>query len=430
MAGGYDKGQNQPTDKTNDYKEKIKKFLLRLFFVNIPIIIFVVIPLITRNYYIKTLKISEDIFFAAPEEINLVKVEDEKTEKVGPCYKFNINGYTFSIPEKFVPSKLSYDTAEFRVKSVSEGRYIYIQAKKITKAINTSFLTKLFLPTEMRYLLPVILSANWHPYRLMFKAHLYSNEGINTKIFKAVWGDNHIGFIFPAPGNEGYFGRIYRMDGDGTVELLIKDSVKHITLRDWVNIAMMMEVPSSKSKNDTIASGAYILDNIIDQAYDDNKQPQILSIALNQFYCNKKKPEWLIPVGIIMGKRGFIPELFDLINKYKPKTNDKKYFDKWNELIDKSVKSSINIEIDPVSDLRELNLYCKNLTNLDISEIVLNITVISKFGTSQSFEVQLLKQNTLRSKDEKQIQVKCPSDVSLTTAAKINHRVTRLEFLK
>ena len=437
---GKKHGPKPPSPKELLLK-KIQKIVIWSLVVLFPVTIFIIIPLICRNHFVQTLKISEDVFLSAPEYINLVNTDEQLKElhkEVGPCYRIKINGYTFAIPEKFTPSKIDFNEAEFRIKSRSEGRYIYLHSERRTRTLNFSSngITKWFLPNETRKLLPIILNATWHPFRLMFKAQFFASEGITSKIFQSKWDKNHIGYIFPTPGNEGYLGRIFRMNDAGTVEFLISDSVDPVMLREWVNVAMMIQTPSPSDDEaigdesiDDNEKSLFSLDDLILKATDQSQQIYTLSIALNEFY-RLKEPEWLIPVAIIMQERGFFPEVLDLIEQNKSSFKNPQYQAKWNELLDKAVAESITIEADPVQNVRELNLYCKNLTDLTINQVTLNIEVTSNLGVTKSFDVSLLKQSSLRSKEEKQIQVKCPDNISLSDFAKISHRVTSLEFAK
>ena len=423
------KGQ-QPQDKNIFSNKKVRNIAITLAI----ILLITIIPLIIvgfQNHCVKTLKISRELFLSAPERINLVNTSDNEPQ----YFTSKINGYTFFIPEKFTPSKIDYDSAEFREKSRSEGRYIVVHAERRTRTLSfyPKGITKWFLPKEMRYFMPMVLKSWAHPVRLLFKAQLFASEGITSKIFEANWDRNHIGYIFPTTGNEGYFGRIYRMDAPGTVEFLISDSVIPVTLRDWVNVAMKIQTPAFTEydvTDDTDDVSLYSLDDAIEQASDPNQQAKTLSIGLNEFF-RTKEAEWLIPVAIVMQERGFFPDVLDLIEQYKTGFNqDSKYLKIWNELIDNAVAKSITIEADPEQNLRELNVYCKNLTDLDIRQVTLNINVTSNLGVSQSFNVSLLSQSSLHSREEKQIRIKCPNDVSLTNTVSIDYRVTSLEFAK
>lgn len=424
------KGQNQSSER-EEFINRLKKNLIwSLLIIVFVLILFIVVPIVSRNYFVQSLKISENIFVSAPENIKLVS-----TSEVGVCYPVKINGYTFHIPERFTPTKITSNAAEFRMTSHSSGRYIYVHAEKQTKRMNfkSNGITRWFLPTEMRKILPLILNSDWHPIRLMYKYQIYASEGINSKIFQTNWNQNHKGYIFPCPGNEGYLGRIFRMDGDGTVDFLISDGITPVSLREWVNIAMKLETPQKGEKkvaDNSKAPSQYSLDDIIAKAEKPNNQRKTLEIGLTEFY-RTNSPEWLIPVAIVMQKRGFYPEVLELINQYQSRfEEDTKYLPKWNELLDKAISECISIEVDPITNLKELNIYLKNLTHLDIKQVAIDVEITSGFGTKQSFAPTLLNQNTLRSKEEKQLKIRCPHDFNLSEASKIEHRITKIEFAK
>ena len=175
------------------------------------------------------------------------------------------------------------------------------------------------------------------------------------------------------------------------------------------------------------------IDDLSVKALDPEYQAEVLGQCLNEFY-KSKVPVWLIPVAIVMEARGFFPDVLDLVEQdivqgYKNEAPDY-YMPMWNELIDKAVAESIAIEIDPQQGLRELNIYCKNLTDLDINQVYIRIDVLSNLNAKQSFIVPLLSQSYLRNREEKHIQVKCPDDISIANAVEITHRVESLEFTK
>lgn len=417
--------------------EKIKKIASWSFMIFLPILVFFIIPLICRNHFVKTLKISEEVFLSSPQHVNLVS-----SSGCGPCYHIKINGYTFYVPNKFTPSKIDYNEAEFRIKSRAEGRYIFLHAEKQTKRMkfNSQGITEWFLPSEARRFLPIILNSSWHPFRLMFKAQFFASEGITTKIFKAKWDTNHFGYIFPTAGNEGYLGRIFNKNDVGTVEFLLSDSVKPVTLREWVDLAMKIATPSPAESEYTVKEPELSqnelqrqIEKLTKQAETADLQTKCLELALNEFY-KTQNPTWLIPVAAVMQERGFFPDVLDLfrdeiIQNYKKNAPDY-YTEMWNEIVDRAVADSIAIEASPHQGLRELSLYCKNLTDLDIKQVKLNIEVLSNLGVIQNFTVTLFNQNSLSNKEEKLVQVRCPAEISLSDAARISHRVESMEFKK
>ncbi len=441
MAGAKRRDNSQQKPKP---KSIFQNKTVRITIIVVSLILFIVIVVFTikayQKYFVDTLKISREVFLSTPQLISLEnnnQLNKNAVDPIGPCYTFTINGYTFAIPESFTPVKIDYNSAEFRKRSKLGGIYIFLRAEPKTKTIyfNSKGIYKWFLPREMRYFMPLVLNSTIHPIRLMFKAQLFASEGISSLIFKAYWDKNHIGYIFPTPGKEGYFARIFRMDKNngGTVEFILSNSIEPVPLTDWVDYAKkikMSMLDADSISNLSQESSIYSLDDLIEQASDDTQQRKTLSIGLSEFF-RTKNAEWLIPVAIVMQNRGFFPEVLDLIEDYKTEFDEEsKYYSKWNEIIDKAVADSVAIEIDPLINLKEMNIYCKNLTDFDIEKLKLNISVISKFGNVQSFNISLLSQSSLLSRDEKKLIIKCPADISLSNAAEIKYRVTNLEFAR
>ncbi|EKD84134.1 MAG: hypothetical protein ACD_39C00221G0003, partial [uncultured bacterium] len=207
----------------------------------VPFMLFVVIPMLARDHYSKTLKLPEEVFLKAPEEINLVS-----TGEVGATYKVTINETEFKIPEAFTPTKISRDRIDFKPSSRREARQITILAQKEARTIQftkTGF-ARWFMPSSMQLFLQTILRATWHPIRLIFKAQFFATEGITGRIFEARWDVHHRGFIFPVSGDKGYIGRVFRTNAPGYFEFMVLDSVAPVSLREWVNLAMRIKPPS------------------------------------------------------------------------------------------------------------------------------------------------------------------------------------------
>lgn len=356
------------------------------------------------------------------------------------CYKVIINGYSFLIPNEFTPSRIDHDYVEFRQKPRGEGRYIAIKAERRTRTIafNVNSLTRLFIPTEARNLIPLILNATWHPVRLWFKAEFYASQGITGKIFTSKWDMTHVGYIFPNHNKEGYMARIFNMKGDGTVEFEMSDSVFPVTLREWVNVAMKIATPLPKEsevidnqQEDDIEREIIQRKELLDLANNEFTYTEAISRGLNEYFRRNKDPKWLMPVAKVMQHRGFYPDVLALINYHKNSlSKDSKFAKEWDDLIDDAVEESVAILIDPQQGIRELNVYCKNKTKLDINQVELHFNITSNIGLKQEFTTTLLDQTSIRAEEEKHLLVKVPEEISLANAAYINFRVTKLEFLK
>lgn len=393
----------------------------------IPFFFGLVLPKIAREYYVNKLKIPAEFFLSAPEEINLVS-----TGEVGATYKVNIHGFEFKIPANYTPSRISDYGAEFKADPRKEARYIYVLAEPQDRQINFApgGIARWFIPSEMSRFMPLILNASWHPVRLMFKAHFYASEGISSKIFLARWDAHNLGFIFPTPGQKGYLSRGFRTDIPGYFEFLMIDPVQSISLREWVNHAMKIkppgegELPPSPDDYPNMP-----LEALIRLAPDPTRANEALSGALSEFF-RTRKPEWLIPVATVMQQREYYPELVELhkqyLNRFPVDSPHKKI---WNDILDNAVSNTVKIDIDPQLGQKELNVYCQNLTSLEIGQVWVKFLVKSELG-EKGFMAPLLPFGRILPKDEKHLVIKTPADISLAGATGIDSRIVQIDFIR
>lgn len=392
----------------------------------VPFMLFIVIPMLARDHYSKTLKLPEEVFLKAPEEINLVS-----TGEVGATYKVTINETEFKIPEAFTPTKISRDRIDFKPSSRREARQITILAQQEARTIQftkTGF-ARWFMPTSMQLFLQTILRATWHPIRLIFKAQFFATEGITGRIFEARWDVHHRGFIFPVSGDKGYIGRVFRTNAPGYFEFMVLDSVAPVSLREWVNLAMRIKPPSDLASATLPTShGSNSIESLIERAAFPEREPEVLATALTLFY-HTKKPAWLIPVATVMENREFFAELIELhqqfINRFEI---DSPYKVLWDQLFNRSLNKIIKLEIDPQLHLRELNVNCLNLTHLEITQVWLKITVKSRVSGDKSFTAELLPHGRLYEQQSKDIVIRAPDHISLADAESVDYQITRLEF--
>ncbi len=404
-----------------------QKFLIAAILSFVPFFFGIALPLLARDHYVKMLKIPAELFLGAPEKINLVN-----TGEVGATYKVDIHGFEFKIPEKYTPSRINDFSAEFRAEPRREARYIYALAEPHPRSINFSAtgIARWFIPSEMSRFLPLILHASWHPIRLMFKAQFFSSEGLSSKVFEANWDLNHRAYIFPTPGEKGYLGRGFSIDHTSYFEFLLVDTVHPVTLREWVNLAMKIKPPDLSQKPDGKQNTpAPSLETLIEHAQHPNRENRAISESLSMFY-RTQSPEWLIPVAMVMQNREFYPDLIDLHKQYLSRFPvDSPHKTVWNEVLDNAVAKIIKMEIDPQPGLRELNVYCKNLTNLDIGQVWARIDIKNESG-EKSFMAPVLSQGRLFSNDEKHMYVKAPDDINLGPNPEISYRIMQIDFLR
>ncbi|HAE40676.1 MAG TPA: hypothetical protein DCG57_18895 [Candidatus Riflebacteria bacterium] len=392
----------------------------------IPFMLFVVAPMIARDHYSKTLKLPEEVFLKAPEEINLVS-----TGEVGDTYKVLLNETEFKIPESFTPTKISRDRIDFKPSSRREARQIIILAQKESRTIqftNTGF-ARWFMPSSMQLYLQTILRATWHPIYLLFKAQFFASEGITGRIFEARWDVHHRGFIFPVSGGKGYIGRVFRTNNPGYFEFMVLDSVAPVSLREWVNLAMRIKPPSDLASATLPASyGNNSIEALIERAALPEREPEVLSTALTLFY-HQWLPGWLLPVATVMENREFFAELIELhqqfANSFEP---DSPYKVLWDQLFNRALNKIIKLEIDPQLHLRELSVNCLNLTHLEITQVWLKITIKSRISGNKSFMAELLPHGRLYEQQAKDITIRAPDNISLADAESVDYQITRLSF--
>jgi len=394
----------------------------------IPFMLFIVFPMITRDHYSKTLKLPPEVFLKAPEEINLVS-----TGEVGAVYKVTINETEFKIPDAFTPVKLSRDRIDFKPAPRREARQITILAQKEARTIqftNTG-LARWFMPTSMLQFLQTILRATWHPIRLFFKAQFFATEGITGRIFEARWDAHHRGFIFPVAGDKGYIGRVFRTNNPGYFEFMVLDTVAPVSLREWVNLAMRIKPPSDlASATLPPMHGANSIESLIEKAVIPEREPEVLSTALTSFF-HTKNPGWLLPISLVMENRGFFAELIDLHRQFIGRfDDDSAYKAMWDQIFNRALNRIIKLDIDPQLHLRELNVSCLNLTHLEITQVLLKITIKSRVAGESSFTTELLPHGRLYEQQEKDIIIRAPDNISLADAERVEYQIIRLDFAR
>lgn len=392
----------------------------------IPFFFFILMPVLARDHFVKKLKIPPEVFLSPPEEINLVR-----TGEVGATFKLVINGVEFKIPVDFTPIRISPHLIQFAKSSRRLSQNLSIVSLTEPRRIeytSTGF-AGWFMPKTVLGFMQTILRSTWHPVRLMFKAQFFASEGIASKVFEARWDAHHRGFIFPTPGASGYIGRVFRTNGPGYFEFSLVDQVNPVTLQQWVNLAMKIKPPAANEENQDPFSPAFFnLEILQKQALDPDRQVEVLSRSLNEYF-RTEKPMWLIPVALIMKERGFHSQVIDLHRSFLqefPIGSPLK--DTWNDILDQTVNNTLKLEIDPKLRKKELRIYITNLTDRQINRILVKIIVKYGEGKEKSFFSQLLQQERLYENQEKELLAIAPDDVSLNTADSIEYRIMQIDF--
>jgi hypothetical protein len=406
----------------------IQKGLIVSILAFIPFFFFILLPVLTRDHFVKKLKIPPEIFLQPPQLINLVKTGD-----VGQTFKLTINEVEFKIPVNFTPVKIGENFIELASGPRRLSQTISIVSLKERKKMDftsTGF-ARWFMPDTVFKFLQTILRATWHPVRLMFKAQFFASEGIASKIFEARWDVHHRGFIFPTPGQRGYIGRVFRTNGPGYFEFSMRDEVNPVTLREWVNLAMKIKPPSEdENEPDPYSPAFYNLGMMKQQALDPDRQVEVLSKGLNEFF-RTSRPMWLIPVAMVMKQRGYNAQVIDLHKKFlKAFPIDSPLKESWNDILDETVDGTLEIEIDHRLRKKELKVYCKNLTEKQIAQILIRISVIYRNGSQKSFFANLLPNERLYELQEKQLSVTVPEDVAMIDLDTLDYRIMQIDFIE
>ncbi len=394
----------------------------------IPFMLFIVIPMITRDHYSKTLKLPPEVFLKAPEEINLVS-----TGEVGAVYKVTINETEFKIPVAFTPVKISRDRIDFKPSPRREARQITILAQKEARTIKftKTGLARWFMPASMLQFMQTILRATWHPIRLAFKAQFFATEGITGRIFEARWDAHHRGFIFPVAGDKGYIGSIFRTNDAGYFEFMVLDAVSPVSLREWVNLAMRIKPPSDlASATLPVMHGANSIESLIESAAIPEREAEVLSVALTSFF-HTRNPGWLLPISLVLENRGFFAELIDLHRQFITGFDaESPYKNMWDQIFNRTLNRIIKLDIDPQLHLRELNVSCLNLTHLEITQVLLKIKIKSRISGEKNFTAELLPHGRLYEQQEKDIVIRAPDHISLADAESVDYQILRLDFAR
>lgn len=428
MASADDKVKKKKKWQEDDSLSRRKKILIIAITTFIPFLLFIILPLLARDHYSKTLKLPPEVFLKAPEMINLVK-----TGEVGAVYKVLINETEFKIPEAFTPIKISKDRIDFKPSPRREARQITILAQQQARTITytKAGFARWFMPTSTLEYLQTILRATWHPIRLIFKAQFFATEGITGRIFEARWDAHHRGFIFPVSGDKGYLGRIFCTNRPGYLEFMIVDTVAPVSLREWVNLAMRIKAPSAlASATLPLLSGTNSIESLMEKAALPEREPEILSVGLTAFF-HTQNPGWLIPVAMVMENRGFFAELIELHQQFIDQFEiDSPYKATWDQMFNRALSKIIKLEIDQQLHKRELSISCLNLTHLEINQVLLKFKIKSRISGEKDFTSSLLRHGRLYEKQEKSVIIKAPEDISLADAESIDYQILRLDFAR
>lgn len=407
---------------------KEQKIILLIMAMLVPTVIFVLIPIVARNHYTNKLNIPREIFLSAPQKIQL-----PTTTTINNLYTINLNGYKFPIPDNFSPSRISENSIEFRETLRADCRRIYITANPNTQPISFTKLgiSRWFLPRNTFKFLQLILNSNWHPIRLMFKAQYYTIEGLNSKIYQCNFGNSYSGFVYPSAGQEGYIARAFNKTGSGYFDYHIKDPVSPPTLNEWLNHTTKISPLEITSELPNKAEASkHNLHNLIklSREADPENENELLSIGLSEYF-RTKSPEWLIPVLEILSNRKYYPDLIAMHQRFS------KHFEAnpemavlWENIMEKAIDKILKIDLDVYETSKELAIFCKNLSNLEINQLELKIIITDYYGQTSSFITPVVKAGKILPGFEKNNVIRIPREISIRDSKQVTHQVTKLLF--
>lgn len=223
--------------------------------------------------------------------------------------------------------------------------------------------------------------------------------------------------------------RAFNKGGPGYFDYHIKDPVNPPTLNEWLNhTSKIRPLELISEKPDQAGASKHNLHSLIQLSRDGENENEILSIGLSEYF-RTKSPEWLIPVLEILSNRGYYPDLIAMhqrFNKYFLANPTKAVL--WENIMDKAVDKILKIDLDVYETSKELAIYCKNLSDLEIDELELRIVVTDYYGQTNSFLTHVVKAGKILPGFEKNAIVRIPKEISIRDSKLVSHQVTKLLF--
>lgn len=397
---GSDKGTG---GKDDEGLTIVQKVILSALVAFIPFFFLILLPLLTRNHLITTMRIPPEVLLGTPLRLNMGLSEDPQ-----PTLALQMNGVKFQIPRNFTPVGFGNNVVTFRnnPRRISRTISISVQKEPPRLDLRTSGIIGLFMPSDLRPFLEKSLWATWHPVHLYCKAEFLVTQGIGGSFFITDWDAHHSGFVFPTPGNTGYLARIFSDAEDRYIEVAYFDETDPVKLANWVDVAVRVKPPfeSGETPAPAPAPRAPSLAAMIGQVANEETAPFAMQDSLNQFF-QTGSASWLLPCGLLMENRLFFRETIDLCKKALPRVKeDKQMTALWRDLFDRAVKQILKLDIDPHLDLDQVLIYGKNLSQFPVRRIRLRITCLDAAG-ERTFSAMIQEAGTMQPQDEKTYKV-------------------------
>lgn len=404
-----------------------KKTLIAAGSAFVPFFIFVLIPVLTRNHIINTMKIGENLINNPPEEFNLVA-----TGEAPPCYTINCRGVSFAIPRTMVPVRISRDSVIFRKSPRPIARTLAFTRSKFPPPVNIESLglLRFFVAKDALEYLQESLSANWHPIRLMCKANLISSQGITSRIFQTSFDLDHLAYVFPTKGNSGYIGRIFSHRGAGYTEFGYFDETTPVSLRDWTNIARTINFETDNGQPDAEQLQGPALANFVEQAKLGKMfDYSIIEASLNQYFATGSET-WILPIAYVMGRQGYLRELIEMQREAVSNIRDDAGLRAhWNAILEDVLRSILKIEVDPHQTQNSLVMTCTNTGRLALNHLVLRLTMVYPDGNEKQFKQTLFQEGTLQAGAAVNLEFPPPDGFSVRGVKSISVAVDEVEVV-
>ena len=390
----------------------------------IPFFFFIMLPMATRNHIINEMKISPELLDHVPPLILL-----PATPQAYRAMKINMKGTVFSIPYEFSPVSVSDNMVRFRLlkrlqdsdnpdikKPTVIARDISISVSDQTPKMDLTnqLLVRWFMPQTMLKYLELSLRATWHPIRLLCKAQILLGEGIVGKILEARWDVHHRGFIFPLPAQSGFLARVFRTNGPGYFEFMMKDDLGSISFSEWAAIATRISPPDYDSGDpESKTPGRESLPELIQMVSQgmDNRSKAV-ETALNNYFRTGNHV-WIVPIILDLSKQGFYRETIELYKKFRdlywPNRSELAIFvESFQKALSRAIKTDMEIHVRNNSML----LFAENLTNSLIRDLNVKIAVDSG-DSKRSFDVTLFNRRSLHGNSSVTEEISMPKGIEL-----------------
>ncbi len=367
-----------------------------------PFFIFILLPLLTRNHLLATMKLPPEVLLATPLTLRMAPTGD-----VIPTMRVNMDGTTIQIPRAFTPVIIQPRMVTFRnnPRRISRTISLSVTPRVPRLDLKNSGAISLFIPEDLRDFLDVILWATWHPVRMYCKAQFFVTQGIGGSFFRTDWDAHHTGFVFPTPGNTGFLARIFAEDRSRYLEFAMFDETEPVKLDRWTDVAITLRPPPPASPDSPPAPSSppappLSLATCIGLAANEEAAPTVLQDCLNEFF-RTGSATWLLPVGLVMEERKFYRDAIALCKQAIPQLQERpQEMALWSDLFDRSVKKILKIEVDPHLELDQVNVYIRNLSKFPVRRIRLNITCADATG-ERRFTTTVQDIGWMQAEDEK-----------------------------